>query len=173
MSRFSQWYKRWRHGHGFGVHSPYAYRMVREVLRPSHDTGYYVYKEIAGKRRHHPTLISTAEAELIYRILVDLRPATVAICADTSTEFIAYIVRSALPHSAIVSSNKAEMLICCGMAAVEQAVSPKIAYFTDSKNPYLTLLWNSSTCGQLYRNPTRALIIRNPAVTKQNIEIKF
>lgn len=35
-------YLRWRHSKGYGVHSPYAYRFVTDVLRPG-DYGYYAY----------------------------------------------------------------------------------------------------------------------------------
>ncbi|MCH5224833.1 MAG: hypothetical protein J1D77_02495 [Muribaculaceae bacterium] len=41
---------RWRHSKGFGVHSPYAYRFVTEVLRPG-NYGYYAYREIEGTTR--------------------------------------------------------------------------------------------------------------------------
>ena len=39
------WYLRWRHSKGFGVHSPYAYRFVVDVLRPG-PYGYYCFDEI-------------------------------------------------------------------------------------------------------------------------------
>lgn len=38
-------YLRWRHSKGYGVHSPFAYRFVINVLRPGH-YGYYSYWEI-------------------------------------------------------------------------------------------------------------------------------
>ena len=38
-------YKRWRHSKGYGVHSPYAYKLVTDVLRPG-IYGYYSYHEI-------------------------------------------------------------------------------------------------------------------------------
>lgn len=38
-------YLRWRHSKGFGVHSPYAYRFVKDVLRPG-AYGFYSYNEI-------------------------------------------------------------------------------------------------------------------------------
>ncbi len=37
---FGRWYKRWRHGRGFGVHSPLAYALVSEVLRKQHGYAY-------------------------------------------------------------------------------------------------------------------------------------
>lgn len=45
----------WRHSKGFGVHSPYAYKFVTDVLKPGR-YGYYAYLEL-GKRlegkEHH------------------------------------------------------------------------------------------------------------------------
>lgn len=35
-----RWYKRWRHGRGFGVHSPLAYALVSEVLRKQRGYAY-------------------------------------------------------------------------------------------------------------------------------------
>lgn len=34
-------YKRWRHTRGFGVHSPFAYRIVKEVVHPPRGYAYY------------------------------------------------------------------------------------------------------------------------------------
>lgn len=42
------YYIRWRHSKGFGVHSPYAYRFVTEVLRPG-PYGRYCYWDIEDK----------------------------------------------------------------------------------------------------------------------------
>lgn len=39
-----RWYKRWRHGRGFGVHSPLAYALVSEVL--SKQRGYAYRAEL-------------------------------------------------------------------------------------------------------------------------------
>lgn len=38
-------YLRWRHSKGFGVHSPFAYRFITDVLNPG-QYGYYAYKKL-------------------------------------------------------------------------------------------------------------------------------
>lgn len=38
-------YLRWRHSKGFGVHSPYAYRFITDVLNPGR-YGYYAYNQL-------------------------------------------------------------------------------------------------------------------------------
>ena len=38
-------YLRWRHSKGFGVHSPFAYRFITDVLNPG-SYGYYAYDQI-------------------------------------------------------------------------------------------------------------------------------
>lgn len=44
MNLFKE-YIRWRHSRGFGVHSPFAFRLISDVLRPGR-YGYYSYWEI-------------------------------------------------------------------------------------------------------------------------------
>ena len=41
-------FKRLRHSHGFGVHSPYAYRFVQSVISPSRKYAYYGEEIIDG-----------------------------------------------------------------------------------------------------------------------------
>lgn len=38
-------YKRWRHSKGFGVHSPYAFRFISDVINPG-EYGYYQYSAL-------------------------------------------------------------------------------------------------------------------------------
>ena len=34
-------YKRWRHTRGYGIHSPFAYRLVTEAIRPTRGYSYH------------------------------------------------------------------------------------------------------------------------------------
>lgn len=39
-------YLRWRHSHGFGVHSPFAYSLVKRAVRPGRKYKFYGYRYI-------------------------------------------------------------------------------------------------------------------------------
>lgn len=168
--KVADWYKRWRHGHGFGVHSPFAYRMVREVLRPSSATGYYAYGELSSARRRLGCALSQKEVELIYRVLVALRPATVAVSEGPSQGVLQEIVRCALPHSAIVDGADAQMLLCEG--AAQCSGNYAMAYFTDSSNSAVKRIWAETQSGHMYHNPHRALIVSR-CLPRQSFAVKF
>ncbi len=41
LDRLTRRYRRWRHTRGFGIHSPYAYSLLTDSLRPGMRYGYY------------------------------------------------------------------------------------------------------------------------------------
>lgn len=43
MTSISEAYKRWRHSRGYGVHSPFAYSLVKGVVRPGRGYAWYGY----------------------------------------------------------------------------------------------------------------------------------
>lgn len=46
ISKIFESYRRWRHTRGFGVHSPFAYSIVKGVVRPDKGYSYYGYSDI-------------------------------------------------------------------------------------------------------------------------------
>lgn len=42
----SEAYKRWRHTRGYGVHSPFGYSIIKDVVSPCHIYGYYGYDDL-------------------------------------------------------------------------------------------------------------------------------
>lgn len=73
---FAKYLSRWRHGHGFGVHSPWAYRIITEVI--GEQAKYYAYPEIDalfGKRRK--------TARQVFRLLLHLQPGKVPVVGDS------------------------------------------------------------------------------------------
>lgn len=74
-------YRRWRHGHGYGVHSPFAYLMVKEVVRPGNGYDYYGYDCIneacAAMPRDHRHRHMRRHARILLRLVarLDIRSA--------------------------------------------------------------------------------------------------
>lgn len=89
-------YSRWRHGRGFGIHSPFAYRFITEVLRQ--EMGYYAYLRLPGNERYRT----------IFRIILALRPDSVAL---VGTQKYKRAVSEAVPHARITDPANADMII--------------------------------------------------------------
>lgn len=72
----SEWYKRWRHSRGFGVHSPFAYDLVKNAIAPGRDYSYYGYYDIDCAMLKTGADVDTHmrhDARLLLRLLVFLR----------------------------------------------------------------------------------------------------
>lgn len=68
------WYRRWRHSKGYGVHSPFAYRFITEVLHPG-NYGYYSYHQLETLNRNskieQPSFFK--EARFLIRLAIFLQ----------------------------------------------------------------------------------------------------
>lgn len=60
-------YRRLRHSFGFGVHSPFAFRFVRDVVRAPRSSRYYCHKELRLLLRRHPWQLHRT-GRLIFRL---------------------------------------------------------------------------------------------------------
>ena len=61
---------RWRHTRGYGVHSPLAYRIVKECIRPDAAYGYYSDDIIDHELHDHPR--ARRQARLLVRLAAQL-----------------------------------------------------------------------------------------------------
>lgn len=85
---------------GFGVHSPFAYRFITEVLCLPGEYGYYAYSSAGRDRR----------MRLLVRLLACFNPVSVAIDLDAGAERVEALVREVLPHAA-VNEGKPDFII--------------------------------------------------------------
>ena len=86
---FFQSYVRWRHSRGFGVHSPFAYELVRLAIRPGYAYGSYAYDAIdylcrSGEVESYPRL--RKDARLLAGVLPFLKCRRLITCAPPSPE---------------------------------------------------------------------------------------
>lgn len=79
-----EWWKRWRATRGYGVHSPLAFRIVKNAVRPPRDVVYYGeerldFFEESGKKgkKVHPDFHTLRQAKFLLRLVAELQPAYV------------------------------------------------------------------------------------------------
>ena len=70
-------YKSLRHTYGFGVHSPFAFRMVKDVVRPGRGYAWYGFEDIDAAVNAGKTSIGIErKAKLLHRLLAFLNPSS-------------------------------------------------------------------------------------------------
>ncbi len=146
-------YKRLRHSRGFGVHSPSAYRLVREVIHPSR--GYAYYAESALPRLHGPV-----HSALLFRLAVYLHPSSVFITGSPQVVAVASeIIRAACPSVkfARFGADKVDLLLCFGRVPVGS--SWRHGLFSDRRHPGLAAAAGARSRGHLLRSRRAALLV--------------
>lgn len=101
------WLARYRHSKGFGVHSPFAFRFITEVL--GERCPYYDFDRLAS-----------AHQRIAYRIAARLSPATYGVAGDADGTPI----RMACPHAE--QSCGAVDLLLAGRDAVAEELFPTL-----------------------------------------------
>ncbi len=89
-----RWPVRARHALGFGLHSPYAFKLVTGTLRDT-ESGYYAYEEIDRLARRHGR--SWREARALYRLLLAVRSEGMRPAVADSSTFLSEIAALAFP----------------------------------------------------------------------------
>lgn len=177
LNAAAEWYKQLRHSYGFGIHSPSAYRLIREVLNPSPRYGYYAYatlRHMASKRH------SRRELCLLYRILVDCQPESVAIVGEVD-ESVKEIVNIALPNAQMVHATDCPDFIIVGESCrhtdssrMKLCAKPTThIYFCDGQSSLLKECIAKMNAGHIFRNSRRALIVNRANLPLQIFNLIF
>ena len=87
MGQIAESYKRWRHTRGYGVHSPYAYSVVKEVVRPGRRYAYYGYDDIDNAIDSNAVRHARRMATTLLRLAAFLR-------TDTAFKPVSYGIES-------------------------------------------------------------------------------
>lgn len=156
-------FSRWRHGRGFGIHSPFAYRFVTEVLRQ--EMGYYAYLRMPGNDLYRT----------VFRIILSLRPESVAL---VGTEEYKRAVREAVPHARITAPSKADMIIVDGKSheGFELDNYPdKHVIVLNYKHLHAWKAYKEALgCGMTFANKgSLAVAAALPHLPRQDFEVKF
>ena len=154
------WLKRQRTSRGFGIHSPFAYDFVVNVLRERYM--YYAYN-----------LIKENDYRLIYRIALKFRPSQIY-----SRELPEYL------NNELATCRNEDNSLQFYILSSEQDIFPEqrseyVALLLNlNKNAcinqrYKTLKDNMSDYGMVFCNPDRAVIVADKNLPRQNFHINF
>lgn len=107
IDRILSYPTRWRHTHGFGVHSPFAYHFITRVLREK-KAEYYAYAEIAAfcpkaRRAGFNEIfagrdMSIPEAHMLFRVMCHFNP-THIVEVGHGHEVTNIIIKRSLPDA--------------------------------------------------------------------------
>ena len=163
-------FRRWRHSRGFGIHSPFAFRFVCEVLNPPRKYGFYAYDQLDALRHQlRVRTISKQRLRMLFRVIGELRPATVAIVAEAETAaLLKRVVAMAAPKAEIVD-DRADLLICDSLRVCPDAAN---AIFLNPANGAVDA-FSSRQYGHLYRNPDITIYVGHKHLPRQTFEVKF
>lgn len=169
-------YKRWRHGRGFGVHSPLAYDLVMNTLRERE--AYYAYNRLDNASSGGA--ISPRQLRLIFRLLVRFNPHKVAIIDDDPDALLKLAAKSANSHCNFVKSiDEADFVIVnkCKDIALQCLDSTKVYLFLSEKNEASKVadrVWSRINNGlRLDNHCGMSIIIAKPGISKQQIDVRF
>lgn len=152
-------YKRWRHTRGFGVHSPTAYTLVREVIRqPYH---FYGYAEIEGALAGHKHATRLERfCRLVLRLCNHLRPHTV-FCSKTAPEAVRTAIRCAVPDAALTADPSAAADLYIDTA--QRLSAHRIAQILDRDGVALLILAIADEADEtIRRHLSHGLLLRTP-----------
>ena len=156
------WIKRQRSSRGFGIHSPFAYNFVMNVLREKYP--YYAYDEIKDP-----------EHRLIYRIALSLNPSEVhgaalprglmrnlpsASRCRVKEPFPLYVITKDTPFvlEDIVAASFAVIFL-----GIDPAMKRNLRGLVDRMGDY----------GMVFSNPRRAVVVADRNLPRQNFGINF
>lgn len=169
-------YKRWRHGRGFGIHSPFAYDFITRTLRER--LPYYAYDSIDALAADGLAVnLSQRRLRLLYRIAVRFNPAVIGIFGNRNSEAEMRILRSLRSDVQIRKSPAG-----CPFAVINSdsdtlpEISPKAVYvFPDSRSSDLEQkLWSQVSRGMRFDNCRGfVIIVTSPSLPRQSFEVRF
>ena len=168
--KLTKWYSRLRHARGFGIHSPSAYRLIREVLRPSSRYAYYAYPQL---KRIAVKPYTAAELKLIFRLLAEFQPGSVAVVGSKRRDAMVETVRLAVPSALIVDSPSDADFVIYGCDATYHGIDSPVAYFSKAQSNTIDECTRRMTEGHIFRSSRRALIVCRPGLPLQTFNVRF
>jgi hypothetical protein len=152
------YYKRWRHSKGFGIHSPFAYRFITEVL--CQPLPYYSYSRIGSDK----------DLRLLVRLLAFFRPERIMIMSRNPGRYTA-IIKTVAPQSEIVDCD-ADFIVADIAADIEKPVNA-LLIGRDTIERAAELRCRYSYGMAFSNDSSRAVFAALPHLPRQDFSLRF
>lgn len=157
-------WRRWRHARGFGIHSPFAYRLITYTLRQPY--AYYAYSRLPERRQR-----------LLYRVALAFGCRTpLAVGIDKAMEEALRLARghhhAKGPHDFIaIDAARADRDRMADATARIVAGTPAIIY--NSRKFPLDEVRAELAHGMTFTNGTTTIVAPLPHLPRQDFEVAF
>lgn len=174
-------FQRWRHSHGYGVHSPFGYQLVTRVIRPGH-VAYYGYADIdhALSGPHIGRL--RREARMLLRLAAMLNPASIFLQNGAHPAYQA-AVRALGTHTRIIRTPRqaatCDMICSLGdfipLDTLGQALSTPghCVALRDVPDGWADRLFDALPQGVMFSGPHNVLLINRDGMQKINYPVSI
>ncbi|MDE6582838.1 MAG: hypothetical protein K2K47_09975 [Duncaniella sp.] len=164
---------RYRRTRGFGVHSPFAYGFITQVLGCRYP--FYCWDELEAEVRHVGEM-RWRDARALFRTLNQMSPSVVYVAADVPAVVTRVIEKWSGSCKITADSVQASFLIAGDEAPVDidsVIKSGKTVFFTTVKNPGWTSLNDAMKRGQSFTNSVTGIAICNEKLPRHYFEISY
>lgn len=174
-------YKRLRHTYGFGVHSPFAFQLVKDVVRPGRLYSWYGYEDIdAAVNAGRKGIKIERQAKMFHRLLTAIHPESLFLPLGSDP---LYHVAAAAVGTGMKIERKPKHALECSMIASHKDFIPldmlKKHILTPEKSIVLMnypegwadALFESLPEGLMLYSPRNAIIIHRPEMMKVSYDI--
>jgi len=129
LSAMARAYKTWRHGRGYGVHSPLAFDLLQNVLRLPRGYDWYDTPRVGAL---WPDAADARTAAMVFRLMCYRQPSAVCIVADDAQRRRRYVraLRLARPDATVTADARRARMVIYDTAA--PGVMPAVDAITDA-----------------------------------------
>lgn len=171
-------YKRWRHGRGFGIHSPFAYDFITRTLRER--LPYYGYDDIDAAVASSATQppLSARRLRLIFRIAVRFNPASVAILGDSGESSLTTTLKAVRQNIEITDrTDDADFIIINGDTQFSLDKESTVILLPDTRragSDTLERVWQQVGRGMRFDNGCGfSIIVADPKLPRQQFDVRY
>lgn len=177
----SSGFQRWRHSHGYGVHSPFGYQLVTRVIHPGH-VAYYGYADIDNALSGPHIGRLRREARMLLRLAAMLNPASIFLQNGAHPAYQA-AVRALGTRTRIIRTPKqaasCDMICSLGdfipLDTLKQALSAPghCVAIRDVPDGWAPLLFEALPQGVMFSGPHNVLLINRDGMQKINYPVSI